>query len=362
MPTSMKLAAIQGYALVAPVVAIKVGAVQGYALMRTPNLPDFTLAGRTVLLNAMNKQYKSVFTATQVTFGNPQPLTTDQDYNTNITLTTNRTSGYKDSKVMRYNRVDLALAIQGKDSAIPTTGMGATVWTSLVALNTKFGLALATTDVADRDVAGTGITIFASDTSVLFKPGTSMRLGTAIPSMTTVFSKVEMDNPLTFTAGLTARETLKALFLSTASAAGVGITVDDFLMEDPVVITGVKNTSVKLNTNNVAVVTGSQTLRYDRQALNSVADKFTAPINTTAATTVYGLLAQINAHTGLVFEARDFEDTAIGVGATQVTLKAASTSYIFIPGTTLVIQTYTNFPSLSDLITQPHLSGFTPAS
>jgi hypothetical protein len=164
-------------------------------------------------------------------------------------------------------------------------------------------------------------------------------------------------------AGKKASDALKAAIMATASTAGKAILATDFTMEDPVAITGVKNTSVKINTANIDAVTGSQTLRYNRKSLTSAAYLFTTAIEVgTTATSVLAVLSQINALTGVVFEARDFEDTAIGVGATQVALKAATTSYIFIPGTTLVIQTHATFPSLSDLITQPHLSGFTPAS
>ena len=164
-------------------------------------------------------------------------------------------------------------------------------------------------------------------------------------------------------AGKKASDALKIAILATASTAGKVVTAADFTMEDPVAITGVKNTSVKISTANIDLVSGSQTLRYNRKSLSSAGYLFTAAIEVGAvATSVLAVLAQINALTGVVFEARDFEDTVIPAGATQVTLKAVSTSYIFIPGSTLVIQTHPTYPSLSDVITQIHLSGFTPAS
>lgn len=192
MPTPVKLGSLQGYALVAPAVALKVGAVQGYALVRTPNTPNFTLSGKAALLAAMNKQYKSAFTDTQVSFGNPQALVNDPDYNTSTLLSTNRTSGYSDNKTMRYNRVDFALAMVGKDTALPTTGMGSTVFASLTAINTKYGLALTTEDVIDGPVSGTGTTIVAANTSWLYQPGTTMRIGTQIPTMAQAFPQVEI--------------------------------------------------------------------------------------------------------------------------------------------------------------------------
>lgn len=193
MPTSVKVGSIQGYALTSSAVAMRVGAIQGYALVRTPNLPNFAQDYKTALLAALNKQYKTAFTAAQVAFGAPVALANDQDYNTSVLLTPNRTSGYSGSKTMRYNRVDLANALTGKDTALPTTGMGATVWTSLAAINTKYGLALTTADVVDKSITGqAGITIFAADTSGLFTPGTFMRIGAQVPTMAAAFPQVEI--------------------------------------------------------------------------------------------------------------------------------------------------------------------------
>lgn len=193
MPTPVKLGSIQGYALTSASVAMRVGAVQGYALVRTPNLPNFALSGQAALLAAMNKQYGQAFTLSQVSFGAPQVLVGDQDYNTSTLLTPNRTSGYSGTKTMRYNRVDLALALSGKDPALPTSGMGTTLWASLPAINTKYALSLTTADVVDRSVTGlSGITITAADTSVLFIPGTTVRIGSQIPTMSAAFPQVEI--------------------------------------------------------------------------------------------------------------------------------------------------------------------------
>jgi len=192
MPTSVKLGSIQGYALVAPAVAVKVGGVQGYALVRTPNTPNFTLSGKAALLAGMNKQYKSAFIDTQVSFDPPQALVNDPDYNSSVLLRTNRTSGYSGTKTMRYNRVDFALAMVGKDSTLPTTGMGSTVFTSLAAINTKYGLALSTDDVIDAPISGGGVTIVAANTSWLYLPGTTMRIGSQIPTMAQAFPQVEI--------------------------------------------------------------------------------------------------------------------------------------------------------------------------
>lgn len=193
MPTPVKVGAIQGYALVAVAASMRTASIQGYALVRTPNLPNFTIAPQAALLAAMNKQYARSFTLSQVSFGPPVALVGDQDYNTTTLLTPNRTSGYSGTKTMRYNRVDLALAISGKDPALPTTGMGSTLWASLAAINTKYALALTTADVVDRSISGqSGITITASDTSVLFIPGTTMRIGSQIPTMSAAFPQVEL--------------------------------------------------------------------------------------------------------------------------------------------------------------------------
>lgn len=170
-------------------------------------------------------------------------------------------------------------------------------------------------------------------------------------------------NSLGIPAGKKASDALKTAILATASTVGKSITATDFTIEDPVAITGTKNTSVKATSSNTDVATGSQTFRYDRKTLSNAAYLFTAPINIGSGnTSVYALLAQINTLTGVVFEQRDFEDTAIIDGATQVILKAASTSYVFVPGSTLTILLHSATPSLSDLIVNSHLTGFTPAS
>lgn len=194
MPTPLKLGSIQGYALVGTASAMRVGAIQGYALVRTPNLPNVTVSGPTALLAAMNKQYKSSFTATQVTFGPPQALANDPDYNTTTELTAIRTSGYSGSKIMRYNRVEFSLVTAGKDTAIPTTGMGSTIVASLAALNTKLGLALVASDVVDAPIpsGATGFNIVIASTSVLFIPGSMVRMGTPIPTMAQAFPQVEL--------------------------------------------------------------------------------------------------------------------------------------------------------------------------
>jgi hypothetical protein len=121
---------------------------------------------------------------------------------------------------------------------------------------------------------------------------------------------------------------------------------------------------VKINATNIQLATGSQTLRYDRKNLSAAGYLFTAPIDYAGNTSVLALLSKINTLTGVVFEARDFEDTVITNGATEVTLVAAATSYVFIPGSTLKIQlhgTVPVWPSLEDVITNPHLNGFVTA-
>jgi len=193
MPTPVKLGSIQGYALTSSAVAMRVGAIQGYALVRTPNLPNFALTLSAALLAALNKQYLTSFTAAQVSFGPPVALANDPDYNTTSLLTTNRTSGYTGNKTMRYNRVDFSLALQGKDPALPTTGMGSTIWTSLAAINTKFGWSLTTADVVDKPITGlTGFSLVATDTNPFMIPGSFVRIGNQIPTMATAFPQVEI--------------------------------------------------------------------------------------------------------------------------------------------------------------------------
>lgn len=171
-------------------------------------------------------------------------------------------------------------------------------------------------------------------------------------------------NGLGIPAGKTAADALKTAILATASTVGKSLTASDFAMEDPVAITGTKNTRVKINATNVQLATGSQTLRYDRKGLSNASYLFTATIDYAGNTSVWALLAKINTLTGIVFETRDFEDTVIANGATEVTLVAGVNSYVFIPGTTLKIQLHDTvpvYPSLEDSITNSQMNGFVTA-
>lgn len=163
-------------------------------------------------------------------------------------------------------------------------------------------------------------------------------------------------------AGKKASETLISAILATASTAGKAVTAADFTLEDPVAITGTKNTSVKATASNLDAVSGTQTFRYDRKTIASAGYLFTAPIETGSGnTSVLAQLAKINALTGIVFEARDLVDTPIADGDNQVTLVAASTSYVFIPGTTLTIALHSSTPSLATAIANAQLNGFQAA-
>lgn len=90
---------------------------------------------------------------------------------------------------------------------------------------------------------------------------------------------------------------------------------------------------VPLTALPVSQLTGSMYFYYNRVPLNRIGDLGSLTIG--SATTTHGLITAINTATGLALTTDDIVDTPITSGATTVTLVAASTSYMFIPDSTL---------------------------
>jgi len=108
----------------------------------------------------------------------------------------------------------------------------------------------------------------------------------------------------------------------------------------PTVNDALFNTSVTLDSVVGQGYKGPMTVRYNRAdaALSSTLANLVLPGDQTfAAANVHALIPLINSTTGLSFVTDDFVNDVIPAGSKSFTLKAASTSYFFLPGSTFKV-------------------------
>ena len=98
------------------------------------------------------------------------------------------------------------------------------------------------------------------------------------------------------------------------------------------------NASFFLNALLSGGYTGSLKMYYTRRDL-ATGIPGAASISLSGVTTKAQLISAINAATGLVLVDTDINNLTIPNGATSVVITAASTSWFFVPGTTITIGT-----------------------
>lgn len=91
------------------------------------------------------------------------------------------------------------------------------------------------------------------------------------------------------------------------------------------------STKVKLTPAASALLSGEMYFHYNRVHMNRLPDLSSIVIGSAANT--HALIPQINTLTGMQLTTSDIVNDVIPAGYTEVTLTAASTSYLFTPGT-----------------------------
>jgi hypothetical protein len=155
--------------------------VNGYALVDMVRRPNLNVFGKDGLLAAINKEKGVNFISSQLTFATPQPNPdTQTSNNTTILVTARKSSGYTGSYTFQYARFPIAEAFDGQTLSMPAT-VGATIWETLAAINTKFTVKLDQTDVADGPIApgATSILLTTLASSIYFTPGSTIRIGSS---------------------------------------------------------------------------------------------------------------------------------------------------------------------------------------
>lgn len=102
------------------------------------------------------------------------------------------------------------------------------------------------------------------------------------------------------------------------------------------------NSKVKVTPTPAALLSGEMYFYYNRIYMNRLPSLSSIVIG--SAANVHALIPQINALTGMQLTTSDLVNDAIPAGYPEVTLTAASTSYLFVPGTQIQIG---NTPDLS---------------
>lgn len=109
------------------------------------------------------------------------------------------------------------------------------------------------------------------------------------------------------------------------------------------------NSKVKLTAQASAQLSGEMYFHYNRVYMNRMADLSSIVVGSEATT--HALLSKINTLTGMQLTTADIVDEAISSEAMIVTITAAPTSYLFVPGTSTNVGQ--NLPPLSSAFTDP---------
>jgi hypothetical protein len=120
------------------------------------------------------------------------------------------------------------------------------------------------------------------------------------------------------------------------------------------------NTVVQITAQPASGYSGSMNLYYNRRNIQDAVTSTSWLLGTiSAATTVQALLSQINTAYGTNFDPTDVVNGTVNAGATSIMLVAASTSYVFVPGTVVYL---TNSVSLQLATPSTVLPGFNNAA
>lgn len=142
--------------------------------------------------------------------------------------------------------------------------------------------------------------------------------------------------------GVTAASALMSMILAKAKNSR---TANQFTLDPVEVGTGEGfDSKVKLTALPVSLLQGNMYWHYNRIPLARIGDLSGVVIG--GALTVNELLTKLSTAAGFTFVAGDFVNDAIPAGAVEITLTAASTSYIWQPGTQVQLG---NTPLLSSL-------------
>ncbi|MNZ78399.1 hypothetical protein D3C78_969680 [compost metagenome] len=216
-------------------------------------------------------------------------------------------------------------------------------------------------------------------------PGTSLRkvqgftLESPIPDAKIrriVGFSLESVTPTSLFSNLNGLETLRA-----AIKKEMGVTVTDALATfgDPQPAIDSYNTRVVLTAVSTSEYSGTMGIRYNRFPLEEAFKGKNTSQVIGAATSIHGRLAAINAFFGLKLEPRDVVDKALLPDTPGFTLRVASTSYLYVPNSTMVIgvingndlaieidnSQMNGFEEIDDLeswIKVSEMNGFTPAT
>lgn len=122
------------------------------------------------------------------------------------------------------------------------------------------------------------------------------------------------------------------------------------------------NTKVKVAATLQTVgYSGWSYLRYNRVSISrSFEDSLEIGFTVATDTTVYGLLGQLNTAHNLKLAPEDVVDKPVKAGAKTLVLTAATTSYLYRPGSTVTLGVIE--PKLASLVTVTQLPGFEAAS
>lgn len=118
------------------------------------------------------------------------------------------------------------------------------------------------------------------------------------------------------------------------------------------------NTKVKVAATLQTIgYSGSTYMRYNRVPLSrSFEDSIEIGFAIVTDTTVYGLLSQLNTAHNLKLVPEDLVDGPIKANAKSLPLTAAATSYLYLPGSTILLGV--PYVSLLDVVTVKDLPGF----
>lgn len=119
------------------------------------------------------------------------------------------------------------------------------------------------------------------------------------------------------------------------------------------------NTSVSLTAKNGSGYSGSITFYYLRRPIGDLNPTSLSLGTISVDTTIYAVLATINSKYSWNLSQSDVVDGIVKAGAQGITLTAASGSYLFVPGSQVIVGLHT---ALSSAVATTALTGFQNAS
>jgi hypothetical protein len=172
-----KLRDVNVYAITSETTVLSVRQLSAFILTKPASGPPYGTAPLVGLLTAINNEQSRNFVASDLTFADPVVLDPATDYNTTVTVTATPTCAYGGSYLFNYARHPLSDAFADKVNGLPGV-VGTTVYNTIAAINSKFGLALEQRDLVDGPIANgaTSITLTIGSRSFYYLPGTTFVL------------------------------------------------------------------------------------------------------------------------------------------------------------------------------------------